>query len=101
MLHARFHPLHELRGFGLGDPPPPATSDAPQPQPQVATAAEEVRNPGRDLPIGIVGSLSICTVFYILMCLVITVRAWQVPWLLLLLLLLLLAPGSRTYLRQG
>ncbi len=40
--------------------------------PQVSTAAEETRNPGRDLPLGIVGSLSICTVLYVLMCLVIT-----------------------------
>jgi amino acid transporter len=31
-----------------------------------------VKDPGRDLPIGIVGSLGICTVFYMLMCLVIT-----------------------------
>jgi APA family basic amino acid/polyamine antiporter len=38
----------------------------------VATAAEEVKNPSRDLPIGIIGSLSICTVLYVLMCLVIT-----------------------------
>ncbi|KAJ9530885.1 hypothetical protein QJQ45_028830, partial [Haematococcus lacustris] len=38
----------------------------------VATAAEEVKHPGRDLPIGIVGSLSICTVFYVLMCIVIS-----------------------------
>ena len=38
----------------------------------VATAAEEVKNPGRDLPIGIIGSLSICTVLYVLMCLAIT-----------------------------
>jgi hypothetical protein len=30
------------------------------PATQVATAAEETRNPGRDLPIGIIGSLSIC-----------------------------------------
>ena len=32
----------------------------------VATAAEETRNPQRDLPIGIVGSLVVCTILYIL-----------------------------------
>lgn len=31
----------------------------------VATAAEECRNPNRDLPIGIVGSLVVCTILYI------------------------------------
>lgn len=31
----------------------------------VATSAEECRNPSRDLPIGIVGSLIICTILYI------------------------------------
>ncbi len=31
----------------------------------VATAAEECKNPNRDLPIGIIGSLVICTVLYI------------------------------------
>jgi APA family basic amino acid/polyamine antiporter len=31
----------------------------------VSTVAEEVRNPGRDLPIGIIGSLVICTIVYI------------------------------------
>lgn len=31
----------------------------------VATAAEECRNPNRDLPIGIVGSLIVCTILYI------------------------------------
>ncbi|WP_018132332.1 amino acid permease [Effusibacillus pohliae] len=31
----------------------------------VATAAEEVRNPKRDLPIGIIASLAICTLLYI------------------------------------
>ncbi|WP_003540516.1 amino acid permease [Desulfotomaculum nigrificans] len=31
----------------------------------VSTAAEEVKNPKRDLPIGIIASLSICTVLYI------------------------------------
>jgi basic amino acid/polyamine antiporter, APA family len=32
----------------------------------VATTAEESRNPQRDLPIGILGSLAICTILYIL-----------------------------------
>ena len=32
----------------------------------VSTAAEETRNPKRDIPIGIIGSLLICTVIYIL-----------------------------------
>lgn len=32
----------------------------------VTTAAEEVKNPQRDLPIGILGSLGICTVLYII-----------------------------------
>ncbi|GJG95982.1 amino acid permease [Cupriavidus pauculus] len=30
----------------------------------VTSAAEEVRNPGRDLPIGIIGSLMVCTILY-------------------------------------
>ncbi|HEY0053146.1 MAG TPA: amino acid permease [Caulobacteraceae bacterium] len=31
----------------------------------ISTAAEETRNPGRDLPIGIVGSMIVCTLIYI------------------------------------
>lgn len=31
----------------------------------VATSAEETRNPSRDMPIGIIGSLAVCTVLYI------------------------------------
>ena len=31
----------------------------------LSTVAEETKNPGRDLPIGILASLAICTVFYI------------------------------------
>ena len=38
----------------------------------VATCAEECANPGRDLPIGIMGSLGICAALYAAMCLVIT-----------------------------
>jgi basic amino acid/polyamine antiporter, APA family len=38
----------------------------------VATAAEETRNPQRDMPIGILGSLGICTVLYVLVSLVVT-----------------------------
>ena len=38
----------------------------------VATTAQEARNPKRDLPIGILASLVICTVLYVLMCLVMT-----------------------------
>jgi basic amino acid/polyamine antiporter, APA family len=38
----------------------------------VATTAEEARNPQRDLPRGIIASLSICTVLYVAVALVIT-----------------------------
>jgi APA family basic amino acid/polyamine antiporter len=38
----------------------------------VSTAAQEARNPQRDMPIGILASLGICTVLYILMALVMT-----------------------------
>jgi APA family basic amino acid/polyamine antiporter len=38
----------------------------------VATTAEEAKNPQRDLPRGILGSLAICTVLYVLVCIVIT-----------------------------
>jgi APA family basic amino acid/polyamine antiporter len=38
----------------------------------VATAAEETRKPQRDLPIGILGSLLICTILYIAVSLVMT-----------------------------
>jgi basic amino acid/polyamine antiporter, APA family len=37
----------------------------------VATAAEETKNPKRDLPRGIIGSLIICTVLYVAVCLVV------------------------------
>ncbi|HEX5066081.1 MAG TPA: amino acid permease [Myxococcota bacterium] len=38
----------------------------------VTTAAEEARNPERDMPIGIIGSLAICTALYIAVAAVIT-----------------------------
>ncbi|MGN6751895.1 MAG: amino acid permease [Intrasporangium sp.] len=38
----------------------------------VATTAEEAKNPQRDLPIGIIGSLIICTILYMAVSLVIT-----------------------------
>ena len=38
----------------------------------VSTAAEEVRNPGRDLPVGILGSLAVSSALYILVALVLT-----------------------------
>jgi APA family basic amino acid/polyamine antiporter len=43
----------------------------------VSTAAEECRNPGRDLPIGIIGSLVISTVFYVIIAVVLT---GMQPW---------------------
>ena len=36
----------------------------------VSVAAQEAKNPQRDMPIGILGSLAICTVLYMLMALV-------------------------------
>jgi APA family basic amino acid/polyamine antiporter len=38
----------------------------------VSTVAEETKNPGRDLPIGIIASLVICTVFYVVVAAVFT-----------------------------
>lgn len=38
----------------------------------VSTAAQETRNPQKDLPVGILGSLAVCTVLYVLMALVMT-----------------------------
>lgn len=38
----------------------------------VSTASEETRNPQRDMPIGIIGSLAICTVLYIAVAIVLT-----------------------------
>lgn len=38
----------------------------------VSTAAQEARNPQKDMPIGIIGSLLICTVLYVLFSIVLT-----------------------------
>ena len=38
----------------------------------VATSAEECKNPARDLPIGIIGSLVICTILYVVVAAVLT-----------------------------
>ncbi len=38
----------------------------------VATTAEETKNPSRDVPVGIFGSLAICTVLYVAVSLVVT-----------------------------
>ncbi|NMM62326.1 amino acid permease [Clostridium sp. P21] len=38
----------------------------------VSTSAEEVKNPQKDLPIGIVCSLIACTIIYVMVCLVLT-----------------------------
>ena len=43
----------------------------------VSTAAEETRNPQRDMPIGILASLAICTVLYVAVAAVLTGMA---PW---------------------
>ncbi|CAG2147824.1 amino acid permease [Cupriavidus numazuensis] len=38
----------------------------------VTSAAEEVRNPSKDLPIGIIGSLAVCTVLYVVVAAIMT-----------------------------
>jgi len=38
----------------------------------VSTVAEETKNPKRDMPIGIIGSLIVCTIFYIVVAAVLT-----------------------------
>jgi APA family basic amino acid/polyamine antiporter len=43
----------------------------------VSTVAEETKNPARDLPIGIISSLIICTILYVLVAAVFT---GMVPW---------------------
>jgi APA family basic amino acid/polyamine antiporter len=38
----------------------------------VSTASQEAKNPQRDMPIGILGSLGLCTLLYVLVSVVIT-----------------------------
>ena len=38
----------------------------------VSTAAQEAKNPQKDMPIGILGSLGVCTVLYIIVSLLLT-----------------------------
>ncbi|CAN7412132.1 amino acid transporter [Massilia sp. LjRoot122] len=38
----------------------------------VTSAAEEVKNPSKDLPIGIIGSLAVCTVLYVIVAAIMT-----------------------------
>ena len=45
----------------------------------VSTAAEEARNPQRDIPIGIIATLIVCTVLYIAVAVVLTgIVPWQI-----------------------
>jgi APA family basic amino acid/polyamine antiporter len=44
----------------------------------ISTAAEECKNPGRDMPIGIIGSLIVCTFIYVATAIVLTgIEPWQ------------------------
>lgn len=44
----------------------------------ISTAAEECKNPGRDMPIGIIGSLVVCTIIYVATAAVLTgMESWQ------------------------
>jgi APA family basic amino acid/polyamine antiporter len=43
----------------------------------ISTAAEECKKPSRDMPIGILGSLAICTLLYVIVAFVLT---GMVPW---------------------
>jgi APA family basic amino acid/polyamine antiporter len=60
----------------------------------VSTTAQEARNPQRDLPIGIITSLVICTILYILVAAVLT---GMVPWQEIN----LEAPVARAFLDRG
>lgn len=46
----------------------------------ISTTAEEAKNPGKDMPIGIIGALAVCTVLYIVVAGIMTAMC---PWNLL------------------
>ena len=64
---------HQQDGGGVDDPGDPVVLGAAASIffayvgfDAVSTAAEETKNPQRNLPIGLIGSLAICTIFYLL-----------------------------------
>ena len=66
VMHAKnFHPFTPL-GFGGVSAAAASIFFAYVGFDAVSTAAEETRNPQRNMPIGLLGSLAICTVFYLL-----------------------------------
>lgn len=65
MNSANFHPFAPL-GFGGIGAAAASIFFAYVGFDAVSTAAEETKNPQRNMPIGLIGSLSICTVFYLL-----------------------------------
>ena len=44
----------------------------------ISTAAEETKNPQKDVPFGIIGSLVLCTIIYIFVALVLTGMTWDI-----------------------
>ena len=44
----------------------------------ISTAAEETKNPQKDVPFGIIGSLVSCTIIYIMVALVLTGMTWDI-----------------------
>lgn len=60
--------------FPFADPPPPFpwADPLPRPPPAVSTLAGEVKNPQRDLPIGILGTLGGATLLYVVVSIVMT-----------------------------
>ena len=61
-----FHPFAPLGTLAESAAPPRRSSSPTSDFDAVSTAAEETINPQRNMPIGLIGSLVICTVFYLL-----------------------------------